>query len=56
MPLDLLVEPDDVTLDGIVEATVDLFEGRLPAKAMVVPRIQDRKARDPEAREREDVT
>jgi (R,R)-butanediol dehydrogenase/meso-butanediol dehydrogenase/diacetyl reductase len=40
MPLDVLVEPDDVPLDGIVDATVDLFEGRRPAKAMVVPVVQ----------------
>lgn len=39
VPLDLLVEPDDVPLDAIVEASVDLFEGRRPAKAMVVPRM-----------------
>ncbi len=39
VPLDLLVEPDDIPLDGIVEASVDLFEGRRPAKAMVVPRL-----------------
>ncbi len=35
--LDLLVEADDIPLDGIVEASVALFEGRRPAKAMVVP-------------------
>lgn len=39
VPLDLLVDPDDVPLDAIVDATVDLFEGRRPAKAMVVPRL-----------------
>jgi 2-desacetyl-2-hydroxyethyl bacteriochlorophyllide A dehydrogenase len=39
VPLDLLVEPDDIPLDGIVDATVDLFEGRRAAKAMVVPHI-----------------
>ena len=39
VPVELLVEPDDIPLDGIVDATVDLFEGRRPAKAMVVPRL-----------------
>lgn len=39
VPLDLLVESDDIPLDAIVDASVDLFEGRRPAKAMVVPRI-----------------
>jgi (R,R)-butanediol dehydrogenase/meso-butanediol dehydrogenase/diacetyl reductase len=49
VPLDLLVEPDDIPLDGIVDATVDLFEGRRPAKAMVVPRLSaDVRAHDPE--------
>jgi 2-desacetyl-2-hydroxyethyl bacteriochlorophyllide A dehydrogenase len=37
--LDALVEPDEISLEGIVDATVDLFEGRRPAKAMVVPRL-----------------
>jgi 2-desacetyl-2-hydroxyethyl bacteriochlorophyllide A dehydrogenase len=39
VPLDVLVEPDDIPLDAIVDASVDLFEGRRPAKAMVVPRL-----------------
>lgn len=38
VPLELLVEADDIPLDGIVQASIDLFEGRRPAKAMVVPR------------------
>jgi threonine dehydrogenase-like Zn-dependent dehydrogenase len=41
VPLDLLVEPDDIPLDRIVDASVDLFEGRRPAKAMVVPRLAE---------------
>ena len=39
IPVELLVEADDVPLDGLVDATVDLHEGRRPAKAMVVPRV-----------------
>ena len=35
--LDALVEPDDVTLEGLVEACVALNEGALAAKVMVVP-------------------
>ena len=38
-PLDLLVEPDDVPLDGLLDAALDLYEGRLAAKVMVVPRV-----------------
>jgi (R,R)-butanediol dehydrogenase/meso-butanediol dehydrogenase/diacetyl reductase len=41
VPLDLLVEDDDVPLDEIVQATLDLFEGRRPAKAMVVPWLSE---------------
>jgi 2-desacetyl-2-hydroxyethyl bacteriochlorophyllide A dehydrogenase len=37
IPLEVLVEPDDIPLAGIVDAAVDLHEGRRPAKAMVVP-------------------
>jgi threonine dehydrogenase-like Zn-dependent dehydrogenase len=39
VPLDLLVEPDDVPLDGLLDAALDLHEGRLAAKVMVVPRL-----------------
>lgn len=39
VPLDVLVEADDVPLDGLVDACVDLNEGRLAAKVMVVPRV-----------------
>jgi len=39
VPLDLLVEPDDVPLDGLLDAAVGLHEGRLAAKVMVVPRV-----------------
>ena len=39
VPLDLLVEPDDVPLDGLLDAALDLHEGRLAAKVMVVPRV-----------------
>ena len=39
VPLDLLVEADDVPLDGLLGAAIDLHEGRLAAKVMVVPRV-----------------
>jgi (R,R)-butanediol dehydrogenase/meso-butanediol dehydrogenase/diacetyl reductase len=39
VPLDLLVEPDDVPLDGLLDAALGLHEGRLAAKVMVVPRV-----------------
>jgi (R,R)-butanediol dehydrogenase/meso-butanediol dehydrogenase/diacetyl reductase len=39
VPLDVLVERDDVPLDGLLGAAVDLHEGRLAAKVMVVPRV-----------------
>ena len=39
VPLDVLVEREDVPLDGLLDAALDLHEGRLAAKVMVVPRI-----------------
>jgi 2-desacetyl-2-hydroxyethyl bacteriochlorophyllide A dehydrogenase len=39
VPLDVLVEADDVPLDGLLDAAVSLHEGRLSAKVMVVPRV-----------------
>ena len=39
VPLDVLVETDDVPLDGLLDAALDLHEGRLAAKVMVVPRV-----------------
>ena len=39
-PLDLLIAPDDVPLDGLVDAMQDLARGRIAAKAMVVPRYR----------------
>ena len=39
VPLDVLVEPDDVPLDGLLDAALGLHEGRLAAKVMVVPRV-----------------
>jgi 2-desacetyl-2-hydroxyethyl bacteriochlorophyllide A dehydrogenase len=39
VPAHLLVEPDDVPLDGILDAAIALAEGRRAAKAMVVPRV-----------------
>jgi threonine dehydrogenase-like Zn-dependent dehydrogenase len=37
-PSDELIDPDDIPLDGIVDALRGLAEGRIAAKAMVVPR------------------
>ena len=39
VPLDVLVEADDVPLDGLLDAAISLHEGRLAAKVMVVPRV-----------------
>ena len=36
-PVDLLIEPDDVPLTGLLDAMHGLKEGRLPGKVMVVP-------------------
>jgi threonine dehydrogenase-like Zn-dependent dehydrogenase len=36
-PVDLLIAPDEVPLDGLVSAMSDLASGRIAAKAMVVP-------------------
>jgi (R,R)-butanediol dehydrogenase/meso-butanediol dehydrogenase/diacetyl reductase len=38
VPVELLVEDEEVTLDGLLDAAVGLHEGRLAAKVMVVPR------------------
>jgi len=38
VPLDVLVEADDVPLDGLLGAAISLHEGELAAKVMVVPR------------------
>lgn len=37
VPLDVLVEPDDVPLAGLLDAAIGLHEGDLAAKVMVVP-------------------
>jgi (R,R)-butanediol dehydrogenase/meso-butanediol dehydrogenase/diacetyl reductase len=37
LPLDLLVEPNEVGLEGLVDACVALNDGELAAKVMVVP-------------------
>jgi (R,R)-butanediol dehydrogenase/meso-butanediol dehydrogenase/diacetyl reductase len=44
LPLDELVEPDDVPLDGLVDACVALNDGMLAAKVMVVPTRATRSA------------
>ena len=45
-PIDLLVAPDDVPLDRLVDTMVDLASGRIPAKAMVVPSLTRRPAEE----------
>ena len=40
-PNDLLIEAEDVPLDGISDALVGLAEGRYAGKVMVVPRLSD---------------
>ena len=40
VPLDVLVEADDVPLDGLLDAAIGLHEGRLAAKVMIVPRTE----------------
>ena len=39
VPLDELVEAEDFPLNRLLDAAIGLHEGRLPAKAMVVPRV-----------------
>ena len=39
-PADLLIDPDDVPLDGIGEALEDLALGRIAGKVMVVPEVR----------------
>jgi (R,R)-butanediol dehydrogenase / meso-butanediol dehydrogenase / diacetyl reductase len=37
-PVDLLVEPEDIPLGGLLDAAIGLHEGKLAAKVMIVPR------------------
>jgi hypothetical protein len=37
MPIDLLVEADDVPLDGVMEAMEQLSRGEIAAKVLVNP-------------------
>ena len=37
LPLDLLIEPDDVPLDGLLATMQRLAAGELPGKVMVKP-------------------
>lgn len=39
LPLDLLVEPDDVALGGILDAAIAIHDGELAAKVMVAPEL-----------------
>ena len=38
-PADQMIDPDDVRLDGIVDALEDLAQGRISGKVMVVPEV-----------------
>jgi 2-desacetyl-2-hydroxyethyl bacteriochlorophyllide A dehydrogenase len=40
LPLDLLIEPDDVPLDGVLDAMHRLAAGELAAKVMVTPSVR----------------
>jgi (R,R)-butanediol dehydrogenase/meso-butanediol dehydrogenase/diacetyl reductase len=40
MPNDLLLEAEDVPLDGLLDAAISLGEGDLAAKVMVVPQVK----------------
>jgi threonine dehydrogenase-like Zn-dependent dehydrogenase len=40
MPNDVLLEGDDVPLDGLLDAAIGLGNGDLAAKVMVVPRLK----------------
>jgi len=48
-PVEALIAPDDVPLDGLIDAMVDLASGRIAAKAMVVPGLTAGPADDGEA-------
>jgi hypothetical protein len=37
LPVDVLIDPEDVSLDGLGEAMASLAEGRIAGKVMVVP-------------------
>ena len=39
VPLDVLVEAEDVPLDGLLDAALGLHEGTLAAKVMIVPTL-----------------
>ena len=39
LPLDLLIEPEDVLLDGVLGAMQRLAEGDPPGKVMVRPEV-----------------
>ncbi len=44
-PADALIEPDDVPLDGLLDAVERLVAGELPAKVLVAPARSDGKRR-----------
>ena len=39
-PADLLIDPDDVPLNGITDALEDLALGRIAGKVMVIPEVR----------------
>ena len=41
LPIDLLLEPDDVPLDGMLDAMRDLAEGRRAGKVLVRPHTEE---------------
>ena len=46
-PTDELIAPDDVPIDHLLDALQDLAQGRIAAKAMVVPRRSASRRREP---------
>ncbi len=42
MPVDVLIDPDDVSLEGLGDAMHGLAEGRIAGKVMVVPGLGGR--------------
>ena len=39
MPVDLLLEPEDVPLEGVMEAMERMSRGEIPAKVLVNPEV-----------------
>ena len=47
LPLDLLIEPADVTLDALDATLRRLAAGELPGKVMVIPEVASRASGEP---------